>query len=187
MLLPSVWVFPPYILTHDPFRRRTGRTGLAWYILDPMEERLGPWLGNLVLGVVWTCWHFPVIFCSGLQPNVYTFCRIYAAYGRLFLVLRLGATVSGKRTLAGLVAHGLPMRLFLFSYAGDGQGAGQPRFWIWASLTFVIGLVTMVLRSRQSSLNTSKAAEHPTGASALILELRQFLLTQSPLSGEVFL
>jgi hypothetical protein len=31
------------------------------------------------------------------------------------------------------------------------EGAAQPRFWIWISLTFVIGLVTMAIRSRKTS------------------------------------
>jgi len=28
-------------------------------------------------------------------------------------------------------------------------GASQSRYWIWVSLTFVIGLVTMAIRSRK--------------------------------------
>jgi hypothetical protein len=59
---------------------------------------------------------------------------------------------SGKRTMAGLIMHGLSNAFVpLFPTLVMVEGAAQPRFWIWISLTFVIGLVTMAIRSRKTS------------------------------------
>jgi hypothetical protein len=34
-------------------------------------------------------------------------------------------------------------------------GAAQPRYWIWVSLTFVIGLITMAIRSHNNKVKIS--------------------------------
>lgn len=58
---------------------------------------------------------------------------------------------SGKRTLAGLITHGWANAFVpLFPTVVMVEGAAQPRYWLWVSLTFVIGLVTMALRSRKA-------------------------------------
>ena len=49
MLLPSVWVFPPVLLYMTLFGGGQEELGWRGYILDPLEARLGAWLGNLVL------------------------------------------------------------------------------------------------------------------------------------------
>ena len=48
-----------------------GQEELGWrgYILDRLEERLGPWLGNLVLAVIWAVWHVPLIFIPGTSQR----------------------------------------------------------------------------------------------------------------------
>jgi membrane protease YdiL (CAAX protease family) len=150
MLLPSVWVFLPYVLIMTFLGGGQEELGWRGYILDPMEERLGPWLGNLVLGVIWTCWHIPVFFIPGTSQTVMPFLA--------FMVLMIGYSwfygwirqVSGKRTMAGLIAHGWSNAFIpLFPIIVLTQGSAQPRFWLIASLTFLIGLVTMSLRSRK--------------------------------------
>jgi hypothetical protein len=40
------------------------------------------------------------------------------------------------------------------------HGVVQPRYWIWAGLTFVIGLITMVVRSQTTKLTHSEGAVH---------------------------
>jgi len=151
MLLPSVWVFPPYILIMILFGGGQEELGWRGYILDPMEEKLGPWLGNLVLGVIWAIWHLPLFFIPGTSQTFMPFSGfmlLTVGYSWFFAWVRL---VSGKRTMAGLFTHGLANAFIpLFPTIVMVQGAEQPRFWIWVSLTFVIGLVTMVFRSRRS-------------------------------------
>ena len=148
MLLPSVWVFPPYILIMVFLGGGQEELGWRGYILDPMEARLGPWLGNIVLGVIWAVWHLPLFFI----PNT---SQTFMHFGG-FILLTIGYSwflswirhVSGKRTMAGLLAHGWANAFIpLFPTIVMVDGAGQPRFWIWVSLTFVIGFVTMLLRS----------------------------------------
>ncbi|MCK7499677.1 MAG: CPBP family intramembrane metalloprotease [Comamonadaceae bacterium] len=95
-LLPSLWVFPPYVLIMILLGGGQEELGWRGYILDPLEERLGPWLGNLVLGVAWACLAYPAIFYSGCKPTFHAFRRIRVAYGRLFLVLRLGPAIIWK-------------------------------------------------------------------------------------------
>jgi hypothetical protein len=54
--------------------------------------------------------------------------------------------VSGKRTWAGLMSHGWANAFVpLFPTVVMVAGAAQPRYWIWVSLTFVIGLITIAL------------------------------------------
>jgi len=69
MLLPSIWVFPLFLL--EAIFLGGGLEELGWrgYIMDKMEDRLGPWLGNLVLGVVWAVWHLPLFFIPGTTQS----------------------------------------------------------------------------------------------------------------------
>jgi membrane protease YdiL (CAAX protease family) len=90
MLLPSALVFPPYVLF--VILLGGGQEELGWrgYVLDPMEERLGPWLGNLVAGSSLGYLALAAILHSGYQSGLHALCWVYATHNRLFLVLRLG-------------------------------------------------------------------------------------------------
>jgi len=153
MLLPSVWVFLPYLLLMILLGGGQEEIGWRGYILDPLEERLGPWLGNLVLGVVWALWHLPLFYIPGTSQNFMPFAG--------FVLLTIGYSwfhawvrqSSEKRTLAGLFSHGWANAFVpLFPVVVMVEGAPQPRYWIWVSLTFLIGLVTMIIRSRKTRL-----------------------------------
>jgi membrane protease YdiL (CAAX protease family) len=152
MFLPSVWVFPPYALIMILVGGGQEELGWRGYILDPLEERLGPWLGNLLLGVVWAVWHLPLFFIPGTSQTFmpfFGFMLLMIGYSWFFAWVR---QASGKRTMAGLIMHGLSNAFVpLFPTLVMVEGAAQPRFWIWISLTFVIGLVTMAIRSRKTS------------------------------------
>ena len=153
MLLPSAWVFLPYLLLMILLGGGQEEIGWRGYILDPLEERLGPWLGNLVLGVVWALWHLPLFYIPGTSQNFIPFAgfvMLTIGYSWFYAWVRQS---SEKRTLAGLFAHGLANAFVpLFPVVVMVEGAPQPRYWIWVSLTFLIGLVTMVIRSRKTRL-----------------------------------
>jgi membrane protease YdiL (CAAX protease family) len=153
MLLPFVWVFPPYILIMVFLGGGQEELGWRGYILDPMEEHLGPWLGNLVLGVVWAIWHLPLFFIPGTFQtfmNFGGFMLLTIGYSWFYAWVR---QASGKRPLAGLVMHGLANAFVpLFPTLTMVNGATQARFWIWVSLTFVIGLATMLIRSQRQTV-----------------------------------
>ncbi|MHC1784635.1 MAG: lysostaphin resistance A-like protein [Anaerolineaceae bacterium] len=154
MLLPSLWVFPPYVLIMILFGGGQEELGWRGYILDPMEARLGPWLGNLLLGVIWACWHLPLFFIPGTGQTFMPFAGfvlLTIGYSWFFAWVR---QVSGLRTWAGLITHGWANAFVpLFPTVMIVAGASQSRFWIWVSLTFVIGLITMAVRSRKKPAN----------------------------------
>lgn len=154
MLLPSLWVFPPYVLFMMVLGGGQEELGWRGYILDPLEERLGPWLGNFVLGVAWACWHIPLFFIPAASQRFMPFAGfvlLMVGYSWFFAWVRQS---SGKRTLAGVVAHGWSNAFVpLFPTLVMVKGTEQPRFWIWVSLTFVVGLVTMVHRSHRNRVS----------------------------------
>ena len=81
--------------------------GWRGYILDPLEGRLGPWLGSLLLGVIWALWHLPLFFIpeSGLGAIPWpAFLLLTTGYSCFFSWLR---AASWKRTFSGIFAHAL--------------------------------------------------------------------------------
>lgn len=149
MLLPSIWLFPLYLLIMILFGGGQEELGWRGYILDPMERRMGPWLGNLVLGIVWGVWHLPLFFIPGTSQNFMNF------FG--FLLLTIGYSwffawvrqLSANRNVAGLITHGWANAFIpLFPIVIMNEDTVQPRFWLWVSLTFVLGLVTMLIRRK---------------------------------------
>jgi membrane protease YdiL (CAAX protease family) len=151
MLLPSAWAFLPYLLLMIFLGGGQEELGWRGYILDPIEERLGPWLGNLALGVVWAVWHVPLFFIPGTS-QIYVpflgFALVLIGYSYFFAWVRQS---SGKRTMAGLVAHGWGNAFVpLFPTIVMAGGAAQQRYWIWAGLTLLAGVVAMIVRSRKA-------------------------------------
>jgi uncharacterized protein len=147
-LLPSLWVFPLYLLYMIFVGGGLEELGWRGYIMDRMEDRLGPWLGNLVLGVTWAVWHLPLFFIPGTSQgymNFWGFMLMATGNSWFFAWVRRS---SGNRTAAGIMAHGL-LNAFagVFPFIVTIQNRSQPRFWIFASLAFVAGLITMIIRS----------------------------------------
>jgi hypothetical protein len=151
MLLPSVWFFPPCVLFMILLGGGQEELGWRGYIVDPLEARLGAWLGNLVLGVIWAFWHLPLFFIPGTSQTFMPFAGfvlLTTGYSWFYAWVR---QASGKRTWAGLISHGWANAFVpLFPTVVMVAGAAQPRYWIWVSLTFVIGLITMAIRSRKT-------------------------------------
>ena len=144
MLLPSVWIFPPCVLFMILLGGGQEELGWRGYIVDPLEARLGAWLGNLVLGVIWAFWHLPLFFIPGTSQTFMPFAGfvlLTTGYSWFYAWVR---QASGKRTWAGLISHGWANAFVpLFPTVVMVAGAAQPRYWIWVSLTFVIGLITI--------------------------------------------
>lgn len=147
MLLPSVWAFLPFLLLMIFLGGGQEELGWRGYILDPLEERLGPWLGNLVLGVVWALWHLPLFFIPGTSQifvPFLAFALVLIGHSYFFAAIRQAA---GKRIMAGLVAHGWGNAFVpLFPTIVMVEGAAQQRYWIWASLTLLAGVLAMIVR-----------------------------------------
>ena len=150
MLLPSAWAFLPFLLLMIFLGGGQEELGWRGYILDPLEERLGPWLGNLVIGVVWALWHLPLFFIPGTSQifvPFLAFALVLIGHSYFFAAIRQAA---GKRIMAGLVAHGWGNAFVaLFPTIVMVEGAAQQRYWIWASLTLLAGVLAMIVRLRR--------------------------------------
>jgi len=157
--LGTRWSFlvhsPIFLVIIGLFAGSQEELGWRGYILDPMEERFGPWLGNLLLGIVWALWHLPLFLIPGnSQPFIPALGFLVLTIGYSWFLAWLRAA-SGKRLSSGIYGHGL-LNIFgtIFPTVTNASGASQVRYWIWSGMFFVIGLVAMALRvakSRQSS------------------------------------
>ena len=147
-LLPSLGLLPVYFLAMVFLGGGQEELGWRGYILDPLEERLGPWLGNMVLGVVWAAWHLPLFLTPGTTESFMSFPAFMLMTTGYSLFYSWVRRVSGRRTLAGLYIHGLANAVIpVFPLTTMVPGAPQPRFWIFAVLIFLVGIVTMTIRS----------------------------------------
>ena len=148
-ILPTLWILPAYFVLMVLLGGGQEELGWRGYILDHLEERLGSWWGNLVLGLAWGLWHLPLFAVSGAsqaQTPLLAFLLVTVGYSWLFAWAR---EWSGKRSLSGLVMHGAANTVFaLFPTLALHSGAAQPRYWLWAAMIFALGLVSQILRTR---------------------------------------
>jgi len=129
-----------------------GQEELGWrgYILDPMEDRLGPLLGSFVLGIIWGIWHLPLFFLpfSGQANTPFAaFIILTIGWSWIFAWIR---EASGRRTASGPYAHGLAnASTFVFPTLIPASGVLQTRYWIWVTLIFTMGLLACLDRKRR--------------------------------------
>jgi len=153
MLLPNIYIFPIYWLMMVFLGGGQEEIGWRGYILTFLEKRFGSWVGSIILGLVWACWHIPLWFILGTSQTYMNFIG--------FTMLTLGYSLffswvmksSGNRPLAGLVAHGTANAFIpVFPTIIMKFDVPQIRFWIWTSLTLIIGVAIMAI----STYNTKK-------------------------------
>jgi membrane protease YdiL (CAAX protease family) len=149
MLLPSIWVFFPFILIMIFLGGGQEEFGWRGYALPLLERKFGIWSANIILGTIWACWHLPLWFISGTS-------QIYMNFGG-FILLMIGYSfifswilkISGNRPFSGLYSHGLanafvPLMPTLIMQ----KDVSQERFWIWVILTFLIGILISIFRKK---------------------------------------
>jgi len=158
-LLPSYFIFPLYWLLMVFVGGGQEEIGWRGYILPFLENKFGRWLGSGILGLIWAFWHLPLWFIPGVSQT-------YMNFGG-FIMLMLGYSLfyswvreaSGKRPLAGMIAHGTANAFVpLFPVVVLSVNAVQVRYWIWVSLTLAIGIVFLLI----STMKT-KAQKEETG------------------------
>ena len=152
-LLPGVFLFPLYWLLMVFFGGGQEEIGWRGYILPILEQKLGRWLGSGILGLIWAFWHLPLWFIPGTYQTYWNFGG--------FIILMLGDSfcyswvmeASGKRPLAGMIVHGTANAFVpLFPVIVLSVNAVQVRYWIWVSLTLVIGIVFLKAPTARISL-----------------------------------
>jgi len=151
MLLPNIYIFPVYWLLMVFLGGGQEEIGWRGYILAFLERRFGIFLGSGILGLVWACWHIPLWFIPGTSQtymNFLGFMMLTVGYSYFFSWIMKS---SGNRPLAGLIAHGTANAFVpIFPVIIMKPGAPQVRFWIWVSLTLIIGIVFLIININNS-------------------------------------
>ncbi len=149
MLLPAVWTFIPYVLIMIILGGGQEEFGWRGYALPILENKFGIWLANIMLGIIWSCWHIPLWFIAGTsQPymNFGGFILLMVGYS---FILSWILKISGNRPFSTLYFHGLSNALIpLMPTLVMQKNMPQPRFWIWTILTLLIGISITILRKR---------------------------------------
>lgn len=157
MLVPSVWIFVPYLLLMIFLGGGQEEFGWRGYALPRLEQRMGLWPANLFLGIVWACWHIPLWFIPGTSQsfmNFGGFMLLTIGYSFLFSWIR---DISGKKPFSGLFVHGVANAFIPFMPTIIMQkNVPQPRFWIWVILTFTIGVVITAFRKNAAGRHIFK-------------------------------
>ncbi len=159
MLLPSIWIFIPCLIFMIFLGGGQEEFGWRGYALPVLEKKFGLWYANIILGVIWALWHIPTWFITGTTQthmNFGGFILLMTGYSFIFSWIR---KISGNRPFSGLYAHGLANAIIPVMPTFNMQdGITQPRYWIWVTLTLMIGVVITAFRKKEP-LNQSGKAE----------------------------
>ena len=73
MLLPSVWLFVPYLLIMILLGGGQEEFGWRGYALPILESKFGVWYANMILGIIHAFWHLPLWFITGTSQTYMNF------------------------------------------------------------------------------------------------------------------
>jgi membrane protease YdiL (CAAX protease family) len=107
MLLPSAWFFIPYLLIMILLGGGQEEFGWRGYALPRIEKKMGLWRANILLGIIWACWHLPLWFIPGTSQtymNFGGFVLLTIGYSFIFSWIR---ELSDERSFSGLYVHGV--------------------------------------------------------------------------------
>lgn len=151
MLLPSIWVFIPYLLIMIFLGGGQEEFGWRGYALPLLERQFGVWFANIILGIIWAFWHLPLWFITGTSQtymNFGGFILLTVGYSFIFSWIR---KISGNRPFSGLYTHGFANAFIpLMPIIVLQKDVPQQRFWIWVILTFLIGISITIFRKKNN-------------------------------------
>jgi membrane protease YdiL (CAAX protease family) len=151
MILPSLWMFIPYLLLMIFFGGGQEEFGWRGYALPILESKFGIWYANIILGIVHAFWHFPLWFITGTSQTYMNFGGFILLIVGYSFILSWIRKISGDRPFSGLYAHGLANAFIPFMPTLIMQkNLPQPRFWIWVVLTFIIGIIITLIRDKKA-------------------------------------
>lgn len=155
MLLPSVWIFFPCLIFMVFLGGGQEEFGWRGYALPVLESKYGIWFANTLLGIVWGLWHLPLWFITGRSQN-------YMNFGG-FVMMTIGSSfilswirnIAGNKPFAAVYAHGLSNAFIAVMPTLIMEGSvSQTSFWIWVTLTLVIGMMITAMRKKKTSFPT---------------------------------
>jgi membrane protease YdiL (CAAX protease family) len=151
MLLPSALVFPVWWLLMVLVGGGQEEIGWRGYILEPMEAKFGIWVGNIVLGLVWTAWHLPLFLVPGTSQTYMPLAAFaMGLIGQCFFFSWVMKACGGK-PLSAVIAHGTANALVpLFPTIVMAPAVAQTRWWVHQTLLLIVGVLFMLhhVRSR---------------------------------------
>jgi len=146
--LPSVYIFPIYILMMVFYGGGQEEIGWRGYISPYLEKKFGLITGGLILGIIWALWHLPLFFISGSSQsymNFFVFMLMCIGYSYLFSWI---VKKSDDHLFSGLVVHGVANSFAaLFPFIIMVNGAKQIRFFIYSVLMLFIGIIIVIIRT----------------------------------------
>jgi len=151
MLLPSIWIFFPCLLFMLLVGGGQEEFGWRGYALPLLENKYGIWFANLILGILWAFWHIPLWFITDTSQTYMNFGGFILLMVGYSFILSWIRNLSGNRPFSGIYVHGLfnafvPLMPPLIMQ----KNVPQPRFWIWVTLTFFIGILITLLREKKA-------------------------------------
>jgi uncharacterized protein len=150
MLLPSIWVFIPYLLMMIFLGGGQEEFGWRGYALPLLENKFGIWFANVILGIIWAFWHIPLWFITGTSQTYMNFGGFILLMVGYSFILSWIRKISGNRPFSGLYVHGLFNALIpLMPPLIMQKNVPQPRFWLWVTLTLLIGIIVTILRDKK--------------------------------------
>jgi uncharacterized protein len=152
MLLPSVWVFFPYLLIMILLGGGQEEFGWRSYALPILENKFGIWMANIILGIIHALWHLPLWFITGTSQTFMNFGGFILLIVGYSFILSWIRKISGNRPFSGLYAHGLANAFIpLMPTLIMQKNVPQLRFWIWVTLTFITGILITILCNTKSA------------------------------------
>ena len=162
MLLPSIWVYFPCLLFMIFLGGGQEEFGWRGYALPILENKFGIWFANIILGVIWAFWHLPLWFITGTSQTYMNFGGFVLLMTGYSFILSWIRKISGNRPFSGLYAHGLSNSFIsVMPTLIMEKSVSQAPFWIWVTLTFLIGIIITVLRKTFSRVDRNEKHSIP--------------------------
>lgn len=157
MLLPNAYIFPIYLVIMILFGGGQEEIGWRGYIMPFLEAKYGLWTGNIILGLVWACWHIPLWFMPGSTQVYMPFIAfLIGCIGMSFIFSWVMKRSNGK-PISGLIAHGsFNAFIPLFPTLVMQSGVTQTRFWLHEIMILCVGTLIMAVLIKKDKASESR-------------------------------
>jgi membrane protease YdiL (CAAX protease family) len=117
--------------------------GWTGYALPRMRDRMGPWKASIILGLIWSAWHIPVIdYLGTATPHGSFWLRFFLAFAAAMMAIRVIIGWVYLHTSSVLLAQLLHAASTgsLVVFSPPNATAGQEAFWyaVYACTLWVV-------------------------------------------------